>query len=55
MLCTPVKLDYLVLGFLSFEGIIQALDEVKSLEVFPEEAVADADWLRRLPLRVAVF
>ncbi|MBI2883766.1 MAG: formate dehydrogenase accessory sulfurtransferase FdhD [Candidatus Methylomirabilis oxyfera] len=41
LLCTPVKLDYLVLGFLSFEGIIQALDEVKSLEVFPEEAVAD--------------
>jgi FdhD protein len=41
LLCTPVKLDYLVVGFLSFEGIIQALDEVKSLEVFPEEAVAD--------------
>ncbi|HWR21657.1 MAG TPA: formate dehydrogenase accessory sulfurtransferase FdhD [Verrucomicrobiae bacterium] len=41
LLCTPVKLDCLVLGFLSFERIIQALDEVDSLEVFPEEAVAD--------------
>lgn len=41
LLCTPVKLDCLVVGFLSFEGIIQSLDEVKSLEVFPEEAVAD--------------
>ena len=41
LLCTPVKLDCLVLGFLSFEGIIQALDEVKSLEIFSEEAVAD--------------
>lgn len=41
LLCTPVKLDCLVLGFLSFEGIIQALDEMTSLEVFPEEGVAD--------------
>ena len=41
LLCTPVKLDYLVLGFLSFEGIIRALDEVKSLEVFSEDGVAD--------------
>ena len=39
--CTPIKLDCLVLGFLSFEGIIQGLDEIKTLEVFPEEAVAD--------------
>jgi FdhD protein len=41
LLCTPIKLDCLVLGFLSFEGIIQTVDEVTSLEVFPEEAVAD--------------
>lgn len=41
LLCTPVKLDCLVLGFLSFEGIIQGLDEVRSLDVLPEEAVAD--------------
>ncbi|MBZ0159899.1 formate dehydrogenase accessory sulfurtransferase FdhD [Candidatus Methylomirabilis sp.] len=41
LLCTPVKLDCLVVGFLSFEGIIRTLDEVRSLEVFPEEAVAD--------------
>ncbi len=39
--CTPIKLDCLVLGFLSFEGIIQGLDEIKVLEVFPEEAMAD--------------
>ena len=39
--CTPIKLDCLVLGFLSFEGIIQDLDEIKLLEVFPEDAVAD--------------
>jgi FdhD protein len=41
MLCTPVKVDCLVLGFLSFEGIIQGLDEIKMLDVFPEEGVAD--------------
>ena len=39
--CTPIKVDCLVLGFLSFEGIIEGLDEIKTLEVFPEEAVAD--------------
>src|SRR3970282_1964202 len=39
--CTPIKVDCLVLGFLSFEGIIESLDEIKTLEVFPEEAVAD--------------
>ncbi|NJD68623.1 MAG: formate dehydrogenase accessory sulfurtransferase FdhD [Candidatus Methylomirabilota bacterium] len=41
LLCTPVKLDGLVLGFLSFEGIIRSLDEVRSFEVFAEEGVAD--------------
>jgi len=39
--CTPIKLDCLVLGFLSFEGIIRDLDEITLLEVFPEDAVAD--------------
>lgn len=39
--CTPNKLDCLVLGFLSFEGIIQGLDEIKHLEVFAEDALAD--------------
>lgn len=39
--CTPIKLDCLVLGFLSFEKIIEGLDEIKLLEVFPEDAVAD--------------
>lgn len=41
LLCTPVKLDGLVLGFLSFEGIIRSLDEVRSFEVLAEEGVAD--------------
>ena len=39
--CTPTKLDCLVLGFLSFEGIIEGLEEIRLLEVFPEDAVAD--------------
>ena len=41
ILCTPIKLDCLVIGFLSFEGIIAGLDELKELEIFPDEAVAD--------------
>jgi len=39
--CTPTKLDCLVLGFLNFEGIIEGIEEIKLLEVFPEDAVAD--------------
>jgi FdhD protein len=41
LLCTPVSLDCLVLGFLSFEGIVRGLEEIKTLEVFPEEGIAD--------------
>ena len=41
MQCTPVKLDCLVLGFLCFEEIIHGLDDVKTLEVFPDDGVAD--------------
>ena len=32
-LCTPVKLDYLVIGFLCFEGIIAGPDDIRSLDV----------------------
>ena len=32
-LCTPVKLDYLVIGFLCFEGIISGLDDIRALDV----------------------
>ena len=40
LLCTPIKLDYLVLGFLYSEGIISSLDEILSLEVCEKELVA---------------
>ena len=32
-LCTPVNLDYLVVGFLCFEGIIKGLEDIRSLDV----------------------
>ena len=32
-LCTPEKLDYLVIGFLCFEGIIGGLDDIHALDV----------------------
>ena len=32
-LCTPVKLDYLVIGFLCFEGIVSGLDDIRALDV----------------------
>jgi len=40
LLCTPIKLDYLVLGFLYSEGIISKLDDILSLEVCEKELVA---------------
>lgn len=41
LLCTPVQLDCLVLGFLRFERFIEGLDEVADLLVYPEEGWAD--------------
>ena len=41
LMCTPVKLNYLVLGFLLSEGLIATLDEVLLLRVCEEEGVAD--------------
>ncbi len=44
LLCTPSKLEALVIGFLSFEGIIRGLEDIRSLTVLDEEGYADV-WL----------
>ncbi|MGH7478035.1 MAG: formate dehydrogenase accessory sulfurtransferase FdhD, partial [Candidatus Methylomirabilales bacterium] len=41
MMSTPVKLDCLVVGFLSFEGIIQDLADITSLEIHEEMGLAE--------------
>ncbi|RLB08188.1 MAG: formate dehydrogenase accessory sulfurtransferase FdhD [Deltaproteobacteria bacterium] len=41
ILCTPTKLNCLVLGFLYAEGIISGLDDVASMRVCEEESLAD--------------
>ena len=41
LLCTPSKLEALVVGFLAFEGILRSLEELASLTVLPEEGIAD--------------
>jgi FdhD protein len=41
LLCTPSKLEALVIGFLSFEGIIRGLGDIRSLAVLDEEGYAD--------------
>lgn len=43
VLATPVKLEYLVLGFLYFERIITCVQDVKSIEVDLEDATADIE------------
>jgi FdhD protein len=40
-LCTPEKLDYLTVGFLAFEGLINSPDEIRELDVDAENGVVD--------------
>src|SRR5574341_960321 len=41
LLCTPSKLEALVVGFLSFEGIIRGLGDLQSLTILDEDGYAD--------------
>ncbi len=41
IMCTPSKLNYLILGFLYGEGIISGIDDVAMMRVCEEESVAD--------------
>ncbi len=41
ILCTPTKLNCLVLGFLYAEGIISGIGDVASMRVCEEESLAD--------------
>lgn len=41
LLCTPSKLEALVVGFLSFEGLIRGLEDIRSLTVLEDEGYAD--------------
>jgi FdhD protein len=41
ILCTPTKMNFLVLGFLYAEGVIKGLGDVASMRVCEEESVAD--------------
>ncbi len=46
LMCTPRELDWLALGFLRSEGIIESRQDVRLLKVCPSEACVDV-WLRR--------
>ncbi|MFC2015213.1 formate dehydrogenase accessory sulfurtransferase FdhD [Chloroflexota bacterium] len=41
ILCTPEKLNYLVIGYLRSEGFINNLDEITKMRVCLEESLAD--------------
>ncbi len=41
LLCTPSKLEALVVGFLTFEGIIDSLEDLRSLTVLEGEGFVD--------------
>lgn len=40
-LCTPEKLDYMTVGFLAFEGLIDGPEELRELDVDAEQGVVD--------------
>lgn len=42
-LCTPVKLDYLTVGFLVFEGIIRSPEDIRELDVDAENGVVEVE------------
>ncbi len=42
ILCTPNKLEYLVLGYLYTEGIIKTYSDLESLQICEKESFADA-------------
>lgn len=41
IVCTPTKLNYLVLGFLYAEGIISGTDDVLMMRLYEKESLAD--------------
>ena len=41
ILCTPTKLNYLIAGFIYSEGIINDMDEVASIQISEDEAIAN--------------
>jgi FdhD protein len=57
LMCTPRELDWLALGFLRSEGIINGLADVRLVKVCPSETCVDI-WLRRvdveLPSRITI-
>ncbi len=42
-MCTPQKLDYLAVGFLAFEGIIDTLEAIRELDVDPENGIVEVE------------
>jgi FdhD protein len=49
LMCTPVQLDLLALGFLRSEGIITSLADVRRVVVCPSGACVEV-WLRKAEL-----
>jgi FdhD protein len=41
LLCTPTKVECLVVGFLSFEGVVPGPDAIQALDAAPEAGVVD--------------
>ena len=42
-LCTPVHVEYLTIGFLAFEGMIQGVDDIRDLDVDLDHGVVEVD------------
>jgi len=46
LLCTPAKLNYLILGFLYSEGVIDRMDDIASMRVCEDDSLAEVTLVR---------
>ncbi len=46
LMCTTHKLNFLIVGFLRSEGLIERLDDIAMMRVCPEESVVDVRLMR---------
>lgn len=49
LLCTPVNLEYLVIGFLFSEGLLESRQDLKSIAVDKEKGVARVETIKKPP------
>lgn len=55
LLCTPVDIDYLAVGFLFFEGIVKTADDVSKIRKDEKQGIIAVTLVGELPAEAEVF